>query len=136
MSNKSKHLLILAVLAYVFLMFGNGILSLTNPDEVFYVQTAKEMISHKTWMTPYLFGQPQFEKPIFLYWFLRSSMIVFNNINFAGRFPGAFMAILGVIGVYFLSLIGFKNEKKAFISSLILMSGDSSSSNKSSKSSS
>jgi len=32
------------------------------------------MIQHNTWMTPYLFGQPQFEKPIFLYWMLRASI--------------------------------------------------------------
>jgi len=115
-------LLILAAMAYIFLMFGSGRLSLTNPDEVFYAQTAKEMIQHKTWMTPYLFGQPQFEKPIFLYWLLRVSMGIFDNINFAVRFPPALFGILGAIAVYFLSLIGFKNEKKAFISGLVLIS--------------
>ena len=36
-----KRIIILLVLSYFFFMFGNGILSLTNPDEVFYSQTAK-----------------------------------------------------------------------------------------------
>ncbi|MFH0855524.1 MAG: glycosyltransferase family 39 protein [Candidatus Omnitrophota bacterium] len=115
-------ILILIGLAYIYLMFGNGTLSLTNPDEVFYTQTAREMIQHKTWMTPYLFGSPQFEKPIFLYWLMRISMGVFGDTSFAARFPPALFAVLGAIAVYFLSLIGFRNEKKAFITGLILIS--------------
>jgi 4-amino-4-deoxy-L-arabinose transferase-like glycosyltransferase len=115
-------LLILIALAYIFLMFGNGTLSLTNPDEVFYTQTTKEMIQHKTWITPYLFGQPQFEKPILLYWLLRVAIGIFGNTSFAARFFPALFAILGTVAVYFLSLIGLKNEKKAFISGLVLIS--------------
>lgn len=121
--NKLIQILVLVGLSYIFLMLGNGILSLTNPDEVFYVQTAKEMIQHKTWLTPYLFGAPQFEKPILLYWFLRLSSIIFGNASaFASRFFPAFIAIIGVIAVYILGLIGFKNNKKAFIASLVLTS--------------
>jgi 4-amino-4-deoxy-L-arabinose transferase-like glycosyltransferase len=120
-TNKTIQILILAGLAYLFLMFGNGALSLTNPDEVFYTQTAKEMISHKTWMTPFLFDAPQFEKPIFLYWMMRASIGFFGLTPFAARFPAAFVAILGAIALYFLTLIGFKNDKKAFISSLALI---------------
>ncbi len=123
MANKNlKHILILVILSYFFLVLGNGILSLTNPDEVFYAQTAKEMIQQKSWLTPYLFGAPQFEKPVFLYWLLRIGFALFPNPNFAARFFPALFASFGVIAVYFLALIGFQNEKKAFISSLILLS--------------
>lgn len=119
---KFKYLLILIILSYFFLMFGNGILSLTNPDEVFYAQTAREMVKHNSWMTPYLFGQPQFEKPILTYWLLRIAFIIFGVASFSARFFPAFFAMVGVIAVYFLGLIGFKEEKKAFLSGLILMS--------------
>jgi len=117
-----KHILFLLALSYVFFMLGNGILSLTNPDEVFYAQTAKEMIQQKSWMTPYLFGAPQFEKPILLYLFLRTGFIIFGISSFGARFFPALFGTLGVIAVYFFSLLGFKSEKKAFISALILMS--------------
>ncbi|MDD5568129.1 MAG: glycosyltransferase family 39 protein [Candidatus Omnitrophica bacterium] len=113
---------ILIGLAYIYLMFGNGVVSLTNPDEVFYTQTAKEMIQNKTWMTPYLFGAPQFEKPIFLYWAMRISIGIFGDTSFAARFSPALFAILGAIAVYFLALIGFKNERKAFVTGLMLIS--------------
>ncbi|MDP3025344.1 MAG: glycosyltransferase family 39 protein [candidate division Zixibacteria bacterium] len=121
--NHLKPVLILLVLGFFFLVLGNGILSLTNPDEVFYVQSAKEMAQQHTWMTPYLFGQPQFEKPILTYWVLRLSFLIFGISNFGVRFFPAIFGILGVLSVYFLGWYGFKDEKKAFLSALILMSG-------------
>ena len=54
---------ILVVLAYTLLMFGNSIVSLTHPDEVFYIQSAKEMLAHNSWLTPMIFDEVQFEKP-------------------------------------------------------------------------
>ncbi len=104
-------------------MFGNGILSLTNPDEVFYAQTAREMVKHNSWMTPHLFGQPQFEKPILTYWLLRLAFIIFGITSFSARFFPALFAMIGVVAVYFFGLLWFKDEKKAFLSGLILMSG-------------
>lgn len=124
--NKTKYLksiLILIFLSYLFFMLGNGILGLTNPDEVFYAQTAKEMSQRSTWLTPYLFGQPQFEKPVLIYWFLRIGFILFGISSFAARFFLAIFAMVGIISVYFLGLLGFNDERKAFLSSLILMSG-------------
>ncbi len=125
MQLKKAHLLniiVLAALAYLFLMFGNQIVSLTNPDEVFYTQTAKEMAQQKTWMTPYLFGGVQFEKPIFLYWLLRIGFLVFGVNSFSARFFPSLFGILGIIAIYLLSAIGFKNQKKAFLAGLIMMS--------------
>jgi len=124
MTNKNlKYILILIVLSYFFFAFGNNIVSLTNPDEVFYTLSAKEMQEHNTWMTPILFDQPQFEKPIMIYWLIRISLVIFfPSVNFAARFFPAIFAMIGILAVYFLALLGFKNEKKAFVSGLILMS--------------
>ena len=120
----AKYILALIVLSYIFLFLGNGLLELTNPDEVFYVQTAKEMVQQKTWMTPYLFGVPQFEKPIFLYWMLRIGFNIFGvNSNFGARFFPALFALIGVLAVYYLGSTTFKNAKKAFICALVLASG-------------
>ena len=123
MSKNTKNILALIIIGYLLFIFGNGIVSLTNPDEVFYAGTAKEMAEQHSWTTPYLFGQPQFEKPIFTYWMIRIGFILFGVTNFAARFFPAVFAIIGGIAVYFLSLNLFRNEKKAYISSLVLMSG-------------
>ncbi len=117
-----KNILILLVISYVYLMLGNGILSLTNPDEVFYVQTAKEMAAQKTWLVPYLFDQPQFEKPILTYWLLRVSFLVFGVTSFGSRFFPAVFGMIGVLAVYLLAFAAFKDNRKAFISGLILSS--------------
>lgn len=67
--NRSHWMLcfILLVCSYFLLMFGNGIVSLTHPDEVFYVETAKEMLAHNSWFTPIIFDNVQFEKPFVAY---------------------------------------------------------------------
>ncbi|MDD5610083.1 MAG: glycosyltransferase family 39 protein [Candidatus Omnitrophica bacterium] len=103
-------------------MLGNNIINLSHPDEVFYAGTAKEMALNNSWSIPYLFGQPQFEKPILTYWLLRVGYIMFGVDGFGARFFPALFAMLGVIAVYLLGLLGYKDEKKAFISALILMS--------------
>jgi 4-amino-4-deoxy-L-arabinose transferase-like glycosyltransferase len=118
----TKHIFILLILSYFFFILGNGIVSLTNPDEVFYAQTAKEMAKHSSWLTPYLFDAPNFEKPVFLYWLLRIGFILFGVSNFAARFFPAVFAALGVLAVYYLGLFGFKDSRKAFYSALVLMS--------------
>lgn len=118
---KQNGFLILTVLGFAVLMLGNNIIPLTHPDEVFYVQTAKEMVQHKTWMVPYIFGQPQFEKPIMTYGLLRAAFLLFGVTSFSSRFFPALFAILGVLAVYAFILKINRDYKKAFISALILM---------------
>jgi len=118
-----KQVLLLVVLSYFCFMFGNSLVSLTIPDEVFYSLTAREMLQNGSWMTPYIFGQPQFEKPIFTYWLLKSAFIVSGVNSFSARFFPALFGMIGVIAVYFLGRIGFKDHKKAFISAIVLMTG-------------
>lgn len=117
-----KEIVILILLCCLFYIIGNNVLSLTNPDEVFYAQTAKEMAQQKTWMTPYLFGQPQFEKPILLYWFLRIAYIIFGVTAFGARFFPAFFGLLSVLAVYILSFLVYKNKRRAFITAVVFMS--------------
>jgi 4-amino-4-deoxy-L-arabinose transferase-like glycosyltransferase len=110
------------LLFFVFFFAGNGILGLTHPDEVFYTQTAQEMIQHKTWIVPYLFDGPNFEKPIFSYWLFILGFKMFGVSSFSARFFPAVFAVLGVLGVYFLGKTAFRDEKKGLYAALVLMS--------------
>ena len=121
-NENAMHVAVLVVLSYFFFMCGNGVVSLTNPDEVFYAQSAKEMMQRSSWMTPYLFDAPNFEKPVFLYWLIRVGFIVFGISSFAVRFFPALFAAIGVAAVYGLGLIGFRDSRKSFYSALALMS--------------
>jgi len=122
LSTNLKRILLLVFLSFAFFIAGNSIINLTNPDEVFYAQTAKEMMQQRTWMVPYLFDQPQFEKPILAYWLLKIGFLMFGISNFGARFFPAVFGLVGVIAVYVLALRVYNDSKKAFICSLILVS--------------
>lgn len=117
---KNVYFIIALVLLGSFLfLFGLGNMALTDPDETFYAETAKEMVEAKEWSTPLIFGKPQFEKPIFYYWLVMLSYIVFGIGEFAARFPSALFGIFGVIGVYLLGRAIF-SPLAGFLSALIL----------------
>ncbi len=120
LSVQPRRILTLLIICYAFFFFGNSLLSLTDPDEVFYSLTAKEMMARGDWLTPYIFDQPQFEKPILTYWLIKASFHTWGITPFSARFFPALFATLGVIGVYLLGLLGFKNERKAFLGAVIL----------------
>lgn len=118
----TRLVIILLALSYLFLMAGNGVLSLTHPDEVFYIQSAKEMLSQNSWDTPYIFDAPQFEKPIFSYWMFMAAIKIFGLNSFAGRFAPALFGILAVPLIYMLTWLLFKNKRLSFLAGIILMS--------------
>jgi 4-amino-4-deoxy-L-arabinose transferase-like glycosyltransferase len=115
-----KYVFVLILSSIVFFILGNAGLNLTNPDEVFYAGSAKEMAQHNSWLTPYLFDKPQFEKPIFTYWLIRLAFLMFGNNNFSARIFPALFGLAGMIAVYILAMAGLRERKKAFFSALIL----------------
>ena len=78
------------------------------------------MAAKNEWMTPFIFGQPQFEKPPLTYWLLETAFKTWGESPFTARLFPAVFATLGVMAVYFLGLMGFKDERKAFLSALVL----------------
>ena len=73
-----------------------GSLGLIDPDEPFYALTSREMVQSGDWITPRVFGEPQFEKPILFYWETCLAQIIFGDNEFAARVPGALAASLVV----------------------------------------
>jgi len=113
---------ILLVLAYVLLMFGNSIVSLTHPDEVFYIQSAKEMVAHKSWLTPMIFDGLHFEKPFLSFTLFALAIKWFGLTSFAGRFWPSIFGIIGVGVVYWIAWTLFRRKRLAFLSGVILSS--------------
>ena len=117
---KNVYFIIALVLLGSFLfLFGLGNMALTDPDETFYAETAKEMVGAGDWSTPLIFGKPQFEKPIFYYWLIMLSYIVLGIGEFAARFPSAIFGIAGIIGVFLLGRSIF-SPLAGFLSACIL----------------
>ncbi|MFH1411960.1 MAG: glycosyltransferase family 39 protein [Candidatus Omnitrophota bacterium] len=113
-----KYLLILIAVASFLFFFRVGDMALTDPDETFYAQTAKEMLAADEWTTPLIFGEPQFEKPIFYYWLILISYKLFGVSEFSARLPSVVFGILGILGVYYLGRLMF-SKLCGFISGLI-----------------
>ncbi len=106
--------LLLLVLSGYLYFFQLDKLALTDPDETFYGQTAKEMFLEGEWLTPTLYGQPQFEKPILFYWLIEISYQIFGINEFAVRFPSALFGFLGLVGIYLLGRLLFNNRVGLF----------------------
>lgn len=77
-----------------------GALPLTDPDEVFYAQTAREMRAASSLLTPLLFGQPQFEKPPLTYWLAAASFAAFGEHPWSARLVPALFGVLGALATF------------------------------------
>jgi len=121
-NSASWHLAILFLVCIVAFWWRLGLIGLVDPDEPFYSQTCREMVETGDWLTPKIFGQPQFEKPILYYWFVSASYKVFGQNEFAGRVPSAVPATLAVFAVYWFGCRVF-GRRAAFLSALILATG-------------
>ena len=106
--------LLLLVLSGYLYFFQLDKIALTDPDETFYAQTAREMFLKGEWLTPTLYGKPQFEKPILFYWLVEISYKIFGINEFAARFPSALFGFLGLIGIYLLGRLLFNNRTGIF----------------------
>jgi 4-amino-4-deoxy-L-arabinose transferase-like glycosyltransferase len=109
---------LILICSYLFFL-QLGKLALTDPDETFYAESAKEMLAGGEWITPHLYGKPQFEKPILFYWLVEASFKTFGVNEFAARFPSAVLGTIGVIAIFFLGSLLF-NRRAGFLSALIL----------------
>jgi len=100
MTDKRNVFILIACCLFLYFI-GNTSINLTDPDEVFYSDTAKEMLANNSFLTPLIFGKPQFEKPPLFYWLLMASFKVFGVNTFAARLVPALCGFIGVLGTYF-----------------------------------
>ncbi len=116
------YIVILSALSAALFLPGLGKLALTDPDETFYAQTAREMLEEGDWVTPRIFGEPQYEKPPLYYWLVMLSYKVFGVSEFSARFPSIIFAFLGILGVFLTGRL-FYSRLTGFLSSVILATG-------------
>jgi len=116
---ESRYIIVLIVVFLLLSLFRLGGMALTDPDETFYAQTAKEMVNAGEWLTPQIFGKPQFEKPVLFYWLVMASYLVFGIGEFAARFPALLFGLAGIIGTYFMGRLFF-SPLCGFLSGIVL----------------
>lgn len=113
---------VLALVCFIMFWWRLGSLGLIDPDEPFYAQTTREMVQANDWITPQIFGAPQFEKPIFFYWQAMLAQKIFGDTEFAARFPSALFATLLVFVTWIFGR-HLLSPNAGFFSALVLGTG-------------
>jgi 4-amino-4-deoxy-L-arabinose transferase-like glycosyltransferase len=121
---KSLRLQALALLALTAFLFWwrLGLLGLIDPDETFYAQTTREMVQRNDWLTPHIFGEPQFEKPIMFYWETMLAQKIFGDNELAARVPSAAFATALVFLVW-ISGRRVLGDRAGFLGAVIFATG-------------
>jgi 4-amino-4-deoxy-L-arabinose transferase-like glycosyltransferase len=86
-------LLLLAALTF-FAGLGRG--AITDSDEAFYAESAREMVASGDWITPHYNSEPRFQKPILYYWLTAATYLAVGPTEFGARLWAA-MAGLGLV---------------------------------------
>jgi len=82
-----RSVLSLILLSSLTFLLGLGRQAITDSDEAFYAEAAREMVEGGDWLTPHFNYEERWQKPILYYWFTAG--------GFAGIEPGEFMARFG-----------------------------------------
>lgn len=81
-------------------LFGHlGAIGLAGPDEPRYAWIARAMAATGDWVTPRLYGQPWFEKPILYYWAAAAGFLLHLPAEWAARLPSAFAALAAALAI-------------------------------------
>jgi 4-amino-4-deoxy-L-arabinose transferase-like glycosyltransferase len=86
----------LLLLAAVTFFAGLGRGAITDSDEAFYADAAREMVASGDWITPHYNYEPRFQKPVLYYWLTAATSLVLGTNEMAARFWAA-MAGLGLV---------------------------------------
>jgi 4-amino-4-deoxy-L-arabinose transferase-like glycosyltransferase len=100
-----RFLWIILILATLYLCYFHnlGVLGLLGPDEPRYAWIARDMAKSGDMVTPRLYGEPWFEKPVLYYWAAAKTFNHFGVSEASARFPSAFSALLATLAMAWLA---------------------------------
>ena len=97
---------------------GLGSPAITDSDEAFYAESAREMVERADWLTPNFNYTARFEKPILYYWMAAATYFVFGASSWAARFPSA-LAGVGLVLIAYLCARRWYDNATAFLAGVI-----------------
>lgn len=107
--------------AIAICLFGNlGAIGLTGPDEVRYAWIARAMAETGDWVTPRLWGQPWFEKPILYYWAAAVGFLLHVPAEWAARLPSSIAALAAALAMGWLAKKHYGGETDSVSSPVLL----------------
>ena len=96
----SSRTLLLVVLCVLTFFIGLGRPAITDSDEAFYAEAAREMVAGGDWLTPHYNGQYRFEKPVLYYWLAALGYLVAGISELAARVPSAVAGLVLALTTY------------------------------------
>jgi len=100
LTNSPKIYWVLFLISFLGYMFFNQAMPITDPVESNYALTAKEMVLSGDWISPRIYGNVWFDKPIFFYWLTALAFQLFGFSEWAARLAPALFAAVGVVLLY------------------------------------
>ena len=84
------------LLSSLTFLLGLGRQAITDSDEAFYAEAAREMVEGKDWLTPHFNYEERWQKPILYYWFTAAGFAGIEPNEFFARF-GSALSGLGLV---------------------------------------
>lgn len=113
------NLVCLFFVALILFFLGGWLVPITDPTESVYALTAKEMLAAEDWLSPRIYGNFWYDKPIMFYWELLTAYKIFGVGEFASRFFPAIFATFGLFLTYFFGTKLY-NQKIGFAAAIML----------------
>jgi 4-amino-4-deoxy-L-arabinose transferase-like glycosyltransferase len=102
-----------AAVAILLCLFGHlGAVGLVGPDEPRYAWIARAMATTGDWVTPRLYGQPWFEKPILYYWAAAMGFLLHLPDEWAARLPSATAALAAATAIGWLGRRHYGTDRR------------------------
>lgn len=90
----------MVLLCVLTFFVGLGRPAITDSDEAFYAEAAREMVVSGDWVTPHYNHEHRFEKPILYYWLAALAYLVVGVGEGAARFPSAVAGLVLVLTTF------------------------------------
>jgi 4-amino-4-deoxy-L-arabinose transferase-like glycosyltransferase len=88
-----RPVLTLLFLSFVTFFLGLGRQAITDSDEAFYAEAAREMVEGNDWLTPHFNYDERWQKPILYYWFTAAAFAGTDTSEFMARFGSALSGV-------------------------------------------
>jgi 4-amino-4-deoxy-L-arabinose transferase-like glycosyltransferase len=88
-----RSVLTLLFLSVITFFLGLGRQAITDSDEAFYAEAAREMVEGNDWLTPRFNYEERWQKPILYYWFTAAAFAGTDTTEFMARFGSALSGV-------------------------------------------
>ena len=91
-----RSVLLLALISCFTFFLGAGCPAITDSDEGFYAEAAREMVADGDWLTPHFNYEERWQKPVLYYWLTAATFIATGPSEWAARWWSA-LSGLGLV---------------------------------------